>query len=76
MMSIFLIGCGSPEVVIKREITFLRPPAELQSCQDEPEPPSRGATRADVRDYMADLVGAYRDCRSKVDAINNWSTRQ
>jgi len=72
-MLIFLTACANPEVVIKREVTFLRPPAELLNCQDEPEPPIAGSTRADVRDYISDLVLAYRDCRSKVDRARHWS---
>jgi len=73
-MLISLTACASPEVVIKREVTFLRPPAELLNCQDEPEPPVKGSTRADVRDYISDLVLAYRDCRSKVDSLRQWSS--
>jgi len=73
MMLISLSACANPEVVIKREAVFLRPPAELLSCQNEPEPPTSGSTRADVRDYISDLVLAYRDCRAKVDRVRHWS---
>ena len=76
MISTILTGCASPEVLVQERVTFQFEPEIYAHCLDFPEPPRRGATTADRRDWEAELVGAYRDCKAKVDGGAAWAEQR
>jgi hypothetical protein len=57
-----------PEIRLQR----IEPPPPLLACADQPDLPGGTATQRDVAAFIAELFGAYDDCRARVSQIRAW----
>jgi hypothetical protein len=66
-------GCASspalPRLFTETRIERPQVPAALLTCSDAPALPGEASTQRTVASYIADLAGAWEDCRAKLAAV-------
>jgi hypothetical protein len=65
-------GCAVREPAPEIRLQRIEPPAALLACADPPDVPGDSATQRDVAAFVAELFGAYDDCRAKVGEVRAW----
>jgi hypothetical protein len=63
-------------LVTQIKVERVSPPPALLSCAEAPAVPDpERATQRAVAAYLADLTGAYEDCRGKLAAVREFVTQ-
>lgn len=71
---VHLMGCQTKPLPTV-QVTAPQVPTELRRCKDAPETPKGASTtQRQVATYVANLGGAYRDCKDKLHRVDGLLT--